>query len=150
MGEMADFALEGVIEEEFARDEYVSGHMSMQEAYDRGFLDEMSTEQEGVQAAWDRAGIHNAESLDREIRDAAKDFEIADLRSAASIEQRYTRKVLLNKAAIDNLSKAVPTCNCCATAMSEREGQYGKFYFCNNRCPSQKTISDSYWQSVRR
>jgi len=146
MGEMADYALEQVLTEEFARDEYVSGSMSMQEAYDRGFLDEMGTETRGIQSAWDRAGIHNADSLNRELKDAAKDFEIADLRT--DLGDRYERKVLLNKAAIGNLYKEVPTCNCCTSPMTGREGQYGKFYFCANRCPSQKAVSDSYWQSV--
>ena len=152
MGEMADYTLEQVIETEFARDEYVSGSMSMQEAYDRGFLDEMGAEQVGIQAAWDRSGIHNAESLDREIKDAAKDFEIADLRTDLDIAngESYSRRVLLNKAVIANLYKPSPTCNTCATQMTERDGKYGKFYCCANRCPGQKAVSDSYWQSIRR
>lgn len=39
-----------------------------------------------------------------------------------------------------------PTCNCCDTPMTPRMGRFGKFYFCNNGCESQPTISDKAWK----
>ena len=41
-----------------------------------------------------------------------------------------------------------PTCNCCSTPMTPRIGRFGKFYFCNNGCESQPTISDKAWRSI--
>ena len=39
-----------------------------------------------------------------------------------------------------------PTCNCCDAPMTPRMGRFGKFYFCNNGCESQPTISDKAWR----
>lgn len=42
-----------------------------------------------------------------------------------------------------------PTCNVCKDEMHGRNGKFGKFYFCQNGCAGQSTVSDKYWQSVR-
>lgn len=39
-----------------------------------------------------------------------------------------------------------PVCNSCNTPMTPRMGRFGKFYFCNNGCESQPTISDKAWR----
>ncbi|MFS1429010.1 hypothetical protein LMH73_018155 [Vibrio splendidus] len=48
------------------------------------------------------------------------------------------------------LYRDAPTCNYCKEEMHQATGKYGKFYFCGSKCKHQKTISDSYWQSVKR
>lgn len=40
MGEMADLFLESVWDDEFARQDYLGGAMDIEEAYDRGIVDE--------------------------------------------------------------------------------------------------------------
>ena len=147
MGQHAEDAISDVISEEFARDKYVSGYTSMQEAYDCGFIDEVGTEQGGIQEAWDRSIIPTIENLNTEIKDATKDFIIA---SAMNVEGTVTGRTKLISKAVKNLSNKVPTCNKCDQLMKTREGQYGKFYFCDNRCAGQGTVSDKYWQSIRR
>lgn len=49
-----------------------------------------------------------------------------------------------------NLCKKVPTCNSCNKPMEKKSGRRGDFYFCTNKCKEQPTVSDYYWQSVRR
>jgi len=44
MGEMADFALEDVYDEEEARTRYKIGEMTIEEAYKRGLIDELGYE----------------------------------------------------------------------------------------------------------
>jgi hypothetical protein len=44
MGDMADFALEAVYDDEEYRGEYFSGRMCRQEAYERGIIDELGYE----------------------------------------------------------------------------------------------------------
>ena len=41
-----------------------------------------------------------------------------------------------------------PVCNCCGTPMTPRMGRFGKFYFCNNGCEYQPTISDKAWRAI--
>lgn len=67
MGDMAAVALAEALEMEHLRDEYVQGQVTAQEAYDLGITDSYGTEQEGVEAAWDRSSIGTCEELDREI-----------------------------------------------------------------------------------
>lgn len=55
----------------------------------------------------------------------------------------------VNKEAVKRSSKENPTCNMCNTEMKSRIGQFGKFYFCSNKCDGQKTVSDSYWQEFK-
>lgn len=72
MGEMADMALEHVLDEEFSRIDYVMGDMSQQEAYDRGYIDELGYEQEGISQAWKNAP--NPWELDQELVKAEAEF----------------------------------------------------------------------------
>ena len=60
------------------------------------------------------------------------------------------KKIVLNGKAIDNISKKSPTCNICEEGMASRIGKYGKFYYCVNLCSGQKTVSDSYWKSIKK
>ena len=133
------YALEAILEMELERDLYAQGHISQQDAYDKGFIDELGIEQEGIQDAYNRSGGFTLESVNNELSHAIKDFDLAC---------SHLNQSSLNKAATENLYKEVPTCNVCAKSMQAREGSYGKFYFC--KCPEQKTVSDKYWQSVRR
>ena len=41
MGDMADFAVDQVMDEEDARTNYRTGHMTIEEAYERGFVNEL-------------------------------------------------------------------------------------------------------------
>lgn len=109
MGEMADFANE-IHEQECADfEDYLDGTMHLDEAYDRGIIDEFG------------AAINHAAYARH---------------SHAAILQRRV-----------NLMQSNPTCNCCNNQMQSRMGKFGKFYFCS--CPSQSTVSDQYWQSIR-
>ena len=144
MGDMADYFLEQVIEEESQRDNYVSGFMCMEDAYERGYIDETGSETRGMQEAWDRAGIGDRESIDRDLMIAEADLN----RASYQYHTPAAPRAQLNQAAIRNLRNDRPTCNVCRNLMQPREGRFGKFYFCS--CPDQKTVSDSYWQSVRK
>jgi hypothetical protein len=131
MADMADFALDSVINMENLRDQYVSGDMGMEDAYDNGFIDEQGVEQGGIQDAWDRYEIPTKSNIDNQLRHAIKDFEISNFRSQS-----------------ESIPKTCnPTCNVCKDEMLSRMGKFGKFYFC--ACTDQPTVSDSYWQKVR-
>lgn len=65
-------------------------------------------------------------------------------------ESPTTKKVVLNGKAIDNLKKDSPTCNFCEEGMASRIGKFGKFYYCTNHCEGQKTVSESYWLSIKK
>ncbi|MDB4575405.1 hypothetical protein N9112_00415 [bacterium] len=145
MGDMADMALDAVIEHEALLDEYVSGNVSLQDAYEEGIVDEMGVEQSGVQAAWDRSPIPTMEVLDTSLHIAGLEFDLA-----VAQQEPVARVSRLNSKAIENLSNAAPTCNICEKIMSSQKGRYGKFYYCKSKCKGQKTVSDSYWQDVRR
>ena len=145
MGDMANYFLASVIDEECSRDDYASGHMDMHEAFDRGYIDSLGREQEGIQAAYDRQDIGTREQLDNSLLHASKDLKLGAYVQATT--QRGN--VALNAAAIANLSKPNPTCNFCGEQMLARDGRYGKFYFCAKRCEGQPTVSDTYWKSLK-
>ena len=44
MGEMADFELDEVLDEEDAREDYRAGRMTKEEAFERGIIDELGYE----------------------------------------------------------------------------------------------------------
>ncbi len=135
MGEMADMALEYAAMTESLLDEYVSGDMSLEDAYEEGFIDESGCETEGVQAGWDRAIIGPAE-VDNALSHAEKDFEIYAL--SKQLESSNTTTLTPS-------TTVSPSCSVCNTAMSKRAGKYGNFYHCLNRCAAQKTISEAAW-----
>jgi len=138
MGDMADFELESVAGMENLRDDYVSGGMSMQEAYDNGFIDEMGIEQAGIQEAWDRSQIPTVDNINNQLSHAVKDFELATLRkSVANPNMQHIPSVK---------NPGTPTCNVCHKNMRPRDGEYGKFYYCN--CVGQSCVSDKYWQKI--
>ncbi len=143
---MAVFFLEQVYEEESRRDDYALGFMSMEDAYEYGFIDESGCEQRAIKDSYDRNKIHTYESISDELRIAE-----ADLNSCNS---KHSNKVLLsdpyknlNEKAIENLFKEHPSCNVCHKEMSKRNGKFGAFYFCS--CEGQKTVSEKYWLSIR-
>lgn len=136
MSDMADFELESIVTMENLRDEYVSGDMSMEEAYENGFIDEMGIEQEGIQTAWDRSQIPTVENINNQLSHAIKDFEIATLRkSQPNPNLQY----------LPPTKPKLPICNVCHKDMQPREGKYGKFYYCN--CLGQKGVSAKSWGS---
>lgn len=133
MGDMADFALEECAIFESLADDYVSGNMSLHEAYDHGFIDEHGVENPGLAGAHARSFIPTEEALNNALSHSLKDLQLASSHSPTVVKQK----------------KEFPTCNCCKTSMSPRQGKYGKFYFCPNHCEGQKCVSDKYWQTVR-
>ena len=141
MGDMADMFLSQVCEYESMRDDYVSGGMSLQDAYGNRFIDEMGCEPISMQEAWDRASIGSSNSLDNELEVGTAKFDLA-----SSIQKEVLPS--FNKSAKNNLYKQCPTCNHCQEEMSTQFGKFGKFYYCGNRCKGQSTVSDKYWQSV--
>lgn len=130
MGEMAQDALDYAFVTEELLDDYVSGDMPLQEAFEHGFLDPLGRETEGVQNGWDRAVIGTPEQLNNQLSHALKDLTIA----TTPKKQK---------------PKLFPVCNCCNKEMTPRNGKYGKFYFCQNRCKNQKCVSETYWKTVK-
>lgn len=144
MGDGSELSINYAFATEELADEYVSGEMSLVDAYNNGLIDETGYEYPGLRDGY-RGEIWAAESVDREIESAEKDLSISTYRCS-----KYGNKQnILNQAAKANLKNSVPTCNCCGTSMESRTGKFGKFYYCPNSCPEQKTVSDKYWQSVR-
>lgn len=175
MGQHAQDFLDMCIDHEAFCDDYVSGNVSLQDAYDNGLLDEVGRELDpSLASAWERSYIPTKEAVENELSHAMKDFELAHysqykedlylksklqeayepetLSEEDLIEQGYTKlrdNTWLNKEASNNLYKEFPTCNCCRQSMFPQEGKFGKFYYCKNKCEGQKTVSDKYWQTVR-
>jgi len=168
MGEMADMALDDLSTMEGLRDDYVNGYMDQNEAFDNGFIDSYGTEQEGIQAAWDRNPIPTEENLDNALfraeagmdramyekdRSQSEDLGQTSVKDKIAWLQNERRKIILaeelNEVALENLKKERPTCNMCYQMMQKRTGKFGDFYFCGNSCENQPTVSDKYWQSVR-
>lgn len=153
MGMHAQDCVNMSIDHEAEWDEYFAGGISDEEAYEKGILDSQGyADAAQLNRVIDRNEIGNYESLDRQLRDAQKDLMLSDLGSNNYGDKRSNKygnkRSVLNQAAIDNLKKPRPTCNVCGEMMKPRDGKYGKFYFCS--CPDQCTVSDKYWQSVRR
>ena len=165
---MADMALESVGIMEGLRDDYVTGEMSQEEAFEYGFIDSYGTEQEGIQAAWDRDFIPTEENLNNALFRAeagmdratyeiylsqSEDLGQTTIKDKIAWLQQERRKIILaeelNEAALENLKKERPTCNICYQMMQKRTGRFGDFYFCDTGCKDQPTVSDKYWQSVR-
>lgn len=150
MGEMADMALDDIAEWENVCDDYVAGNMSREDAYDLGIFDEVGDESMHLHAAYARAGAMDEEGLNQALYVAELEFDNASMRQTQiQIQQSNNtgKYAHLNKAAIANLRKEVPTCNFCVNPMKPRNGSFGKFYYC--LCPEQRTVSDTYWQSIR-
>ena len=142
MGDMTDFELESVETMESLRDSYVSGDMDINEAYENGFINEMGTEQYGMQDAWDRSSIPTEDNINSELNSIENTFY--------NDNNCQDTKGKLNEQAIRNLKKEHPTCKVCGNKMDERIGRFGAFFFCGNHCKGQKTISNKHWQSIRK
>ncbi len=161
MGEMADMALDCAFEEEADADEYVQGDMSMEDAYEHGFLDSTGAEV-NMEDAWERSPIPTPEALDQQLQVAELQLQVTSQSSSSMSVSKAIRiyeairickeagltVININKEAVKNLNKECPTCNCCGEEMTTRIGKFGKFYFCT--CPDQVTVSDKYWQSIKR
>lgn len=150
MADMAEMALDNAMLDEMYLDDYCHGDMSMEEAYDHGFIDVTGTETKGVQQGWDRVIIGGRDTIDKELELAVCHLESTEEFMYQGELVEVTTSYVLNQQAIDNLKKELPTCNYCAESMTAREGKFGKFYFCGNYCKGQKTVGDAYWQSVRK
>jgi len=149
MGEMSDYFNEDIEAYESLRDDYVSGDMSIHDAYDHGFLDETGCETAGMSAAWDRSTLHTFESAQEALLIAETQLSQPHWRGqGARTEGLRSPDVGLNDQAILNLYKPGPTCNWCSEAMHEREGKFGIFFWC--KCPEQVTVSKKYWDSIKR
>lgn len=145
MGDMADMFLEHVEQTEMLRDDYSCGNMSMEDAYDYGFLDETGCEI-GMQDSYGRNGIPTLEYLQNQLK--ISELELSSIGNQQSIRPA-TVSIGLTKQALLNVRKNSPTCNVCLEEMQPQDGKFGKFYFCGNKCEGQKTVSDSYWQSLK-
>lgn len=236
MGDMADYAIEDVIEFENLRGEYHSGSMADYEAYERGFLGPFGDVSSFAGEYTDYANVNTPESLEHELRVAesmlngnsrffsglgysfktirmtedppilSREEEIALFRRTLleKYSAKFAEKMLdgfermgiyevagmskdelskklesvknkhplcyeglthilysltgsmltgtgsVTKRAVINARKREnPTCNICTQEMEAKNGMYGKFYFCKNRCEGQKTVSDEYWQKFK-
>lgn len=168
MGQHADDFLNMCIDHDSVCDDYASGNMSLEDAYEHGLIDENGCEIDpSLKLAYERYSFPTPENIHNELSHALKDLTIADLRTqhprvyenivdllqengCEKVIDCWGQETLLNEVASDNLYKEVPTCNHCLEDMTRRVGKFGKFYFCSNRCKDQGTVSDEYWQSVRK
>lgn len=146
---MADMMLDDVAIFESLVDDYVLGDMGVSDAYEHGIL---STEGElpHVQDAYDRINLLEF-PLDGDIVNETWVLSEANVHTSKIVGNHNVaqpQREYLNDEAIANLHKEVPTCNVCGTAMTPRNGRYGKFYFCHKQCVGQSCVSDKYWQSV--
>ena len=143
MGTHANDAINMAIDHEAEWDNYFAGNMSDYEAYEAGILDEGGyTDGEQLQRVIARNPIGTPEELDNQLHHATKDL------GAPSVNGSSPTSSGLNAEAVKNLQYDRPTCNICRKSMTPRNGQYGKFYFCS--CEGQGTVSDKYWQSIRK
>lgn len=58
--------------------------------------------------------------------------------------------VILTEKQTSSLYKEIPTCNECEKEMKKATGKYGIFYFCEDKCKNQKTVSEKYWNEIKR
>jgi len=144
MGEMADMALGYALETEEQAYDYLSGSMSLLDAYENGIIDELGYATQDMSHIADRHW-DDITDTDNQLKHSLKDLELA---SHSNVRGAQAKKNAINAAAKNNLFKPRPTCNWCGEMMTPRNGKYGKFYFCD--CPEQGTVSDKYWQSVRK
>lgn len=159
MGSMADFAIERGFDEMVEMEEYMSGCMSYEDAYESGIVDHTGTLSRDAQSYMDEnLTIQTAEELNRELMywegalSGGGSYNVfnTNIKPQVYLEDDFRDEEYphLNKAAIQNLYKERPTCNICENLMFARQGKYGKFYHCH--CDGQPNVSDAYWQKVRR
>lgn len=145
MGMHADDYTNMCIDHEAEWDDYFSGNMSLEDAYDKGIMNAQGyADAAQLDRVIERNNIGTFDQLNADLKDALKDLNLSN-----QTHNSYgCMKSALNQQAIKNLSKPHPTCNYCGEQMKARNGKYGKFYYCH--CPEQCTVSDKYWQSIRR
>ena len=142
MGMYADDFLSMVAAHEADWDDYVTGYMSDEDAFEAGIIDhEGYADSDQLDRVIDRNPIPTLDALDNQLEHAEKDLQTVSKDRSDNINKA------INDAAIVNLYKPQPTCNWCGEMMQSRTGKFGKFYFCE--CPDQPTVSHEYWESVR-
>ena len=147
MGEMAEIALDDCAAFEAEHDAFMTGNMSIHDAFEKGIIDHDGciVDMQQFEMSINRNSIKTLENLNNELSHAEKDFELAMSRSER--DAKHQLREVLSEEAIANIAKPNPTCNICSEQMRERMGKFGKFYFCE--CPDQCTVSDEYWQSLK-
>ncbi len=93
MGEHANDSLDMIACNEAIADLYVEGGLSDQDAYDCGFVDELGVEQEGIQAAWDRAELGGLDHITEQLRVEELKFDYRQLEQ--QVAERVTHSVIL-------------------------------------------------------
>lgn len=161
-----DFVNMCIDHEAFCHD-YLDGNVSCEEAFEAGIIDSMGAISDPALAkAIEDSFIPTVENLENALSHAEKDLTIATMSGEDDVQLQPLHEFLeehgieiidtpkgkfyLNKAASDNLYNEFPTCNICREYMYPQTGKFGKFYYCKNYCKGQKTVSDKYWQSVRK
>lgn len=149
MGTHALDAINMAIDHEDEWDEYASGSMPDFAALEAGILSHDGyVDSIQLERAVARNPIPTWDTVHDQLKNAERDLELSTLRSSACTPSRGSMQKVLNANAISNLNKSRPTCNWCGEMMQPRTGTYGKFYYCD--CPEQCTVSDKYWQSIRK
>lgn len=167
MGQHADDFVNMCIDHEDFCHGYLDGRVGVQEAFDAGIIDYAGGVADPALAkAIEDSYIPTVENLENALSHAEKDLAIATMKDCHEEElpplqdfldehgivtiETPKGKFYLNKEASESLYNEVPMCNFCREYMLPQEGKFGKFYFCGNKCKGQKTVSDKYWQSVKR
>lgn len=132
MGDHADDAINDAIDYALAADRFLDGDMDWDEAMDHDFIGPASDFNEVLHYAADHREVESLRTINRKLSQTIGVFD--SLNCSLSV----TQKTLLE----------FPTCNICHQSMTQRNGKYGLFYFCE--CAGQPTVSDKYWQSVRK
>ena len=166
MGQHADDFVNMCIDHEAFCHDYLDGNISCEEAFEAGIIDSMgSISDPALAKAIEDSYIPTVENLQNALSHAEKDLTISTMTTEEEglpplqefldehgIETIETSKgkFYLNKEASESLYNDCPTCNICREEMHPQDGKFGKFYYCNNRCEGQGTVSDKYWQKIRK
>ncbi len=91
MGEHADYELEEVAHMHDLREQYVQGHLSMEQSYDLGFIDPVGVEQ-NLDNAYDTAP--EPWGLDAQLKNQQQSFTLAQLRSEVTYPNQSQASIL--------------------------------------------------------
>lgn len=97
-----------------------------------------------------RFNENKEDSLEKKVLDFNKGLSLLKELNHPKILVLKDKYVILTEKQKEALYKECPTCNFCETEMKDKSGAYGIFYYCEQRCKGQKTISKEYWDKTRR
>lgn len=95
-------------------------------------------------------GIDNRHSLKNRKKMFKEGLDSLKILNHPNILVLKNSYVILTQRQTESLYKEMPTCNECEKEMKKTTGKYGDFYFCENKCKNQKTVSNKYWKEIKK